>query len=376
MSFATVAAVVTTAATGYSAYSKKRSQDKANDAARDASSPEAQLEALRRSADFHIETAPRLAELDRQMMPGLVDNNLASQERLQFGSEDQRGLFDMLRESTPILDQIAQDSNRSAREADLADVEANAGRVRSSLEAENEGLFGAMEQQEEMARQDMWHRNYADGLEAPGVHQLHDLRQTALDDVARGGRLSNEQLRDVQQYSRQGDSDRGMLRSGSSIGNEILNTEAARKQNLAFADQRLGNMENALNSTRSRQINLRNHLSQGNQQSIQNRLATMIDPFQGVLGRQSINNTNAGMLNQSTQFNQLQSQRANSANDVFSTASGMYNTGANIANANANNQAGYNSGSLSGIGDFLSQGGGDSLFDWGANLFKTPGING
>ncbi len=126
MSFATVAAVVTTAATGYSAYSKKRSQDKANDAARDASSPEAQLEALRRSADFHIETAPRLAELDRQMMPGLVDNNLASQERLQFGSEDQRGLFDMLRESTPILDQIAQDSNRSAREADLADVEANA----------------------------------------------------------------------------------------------------------------------------------------------------------------------------------------------------------------------------------------------------------
>jgi len=359
-------------ATVYGAINQTRAQDEANDRAAYASSPEAQREALRGAYDTHMEYAPRLAEMDRQMMPGLVDNNLATQERLQFGSEDQRGLFDMLRESTPILNQIAQDSNRSAREADLADVEANAGRVRSSIEAENEGLFGAMEQQEEMARQDMWHRNYADGLEAPGVHQLHDLRQTALDDVARGGRLSNEQLRDVQQYSRQGDSDRGMLRSGSSIGNEILNTEAARKQNLAFADQRLGNMENALNSTRSRQINLRNHLSQGNQQSIQNRLATMIDPFQGVLGRQSINNTNAGMLNQSTQFNQLQSQRANSANDVFATASGIYNTGANIANANANNQAGYNSGSLSGIGGFLNNGGLNGIFD----LFRTPGING
>ena len=102
----------------------------------------------------------------------------------------------------------------------------------------------------------------------------------------------------------------------------------------------------------------------------------MIDPFQGVLGRQSINNTGAGMVNQSTQFNQLQSQRANSANDVFSMGSGIYNTGANTANQYANNVAAQSSGNNSGLAGFLKEGGADSLLEWGSNLFKTPGING
>jgi hypothetical protein len=82
--------------------------------------------------------------------------------------------------------------------------------------------------------------------------QFQGLQQSAIDDVARGGRLSEQELRDTQQFSRAADESRGILRSGMSIGNEILNTDRQRKQNLAFADQRLGNMNSLVAGNENR----------------------------------------------------------------------------------------------------------------------------
>ena len=344
----------------------------------DTLSPEELRQISGNSLQTLIDYTPELVELDRKITPQMVGNELSRTQRLLEGTPTadglQDGLLDIGDRASERINAQNVASNRAIREGDLADVEANAGRVRSAIEGENQALFSAIDAQSggdplqdtltRQAQTDLFYRDHIDSQIGKEVHQLRDLRQTAFGDVARGGRLSDEQLRDVQQQSRAGDSARGILRSGTSVGNEILNTERARRENLAFADSRLAGLGEQLNSVRGRQIALREHLTDNarqtsntnfsrGQQNINNRLSTFIDPFQGVLGRQAVNQSTTGGFFGQSNFNNQNSTRPNFMNDfnaMNSAIAGMTMDG-RIGQANAN--AGVLGGLFGGIGSAI-----------------------
>ena len=324
-----------------------REQRKATEAAAEAVGPEAAAESGRDAYELMLEFMPQLAQLDQQLTPDMVNNNLAASEQSLFGNAEQEGLLSQQGRANTILGEQNREANTALREADIADVEKLSGRWRDAYENNNDVLFRMLDNQEA-------------GMDP----MLAELYKQAGSELKLEGELSGQDKRDVQQASRTADNDRGALRSGFSIGNEVLNTDAMKRQRQDRA--------------RNFATQIGDRSMQQSQQRVANRIATLFDPSQGALGRQSINNTNMGMLNQSSQFNQLQSQRPNSANDFNSIWGSLFGAGANQAIGNGNSNAALNGGIMSGIGGFGGAGGFGGLLGGGGigGLFKTPGING
>ena len=269
-----------------------------------------------------IDYVPALVDLDKKTNPQMTANELSKQQGLLEGVGDQEGLLDINERATKRINAQNAEANALQRETDLADVDKNKGRVRGMVEGENEMLFRLINNQ----------------LPQEAGHEL--LYKMAGDELKLNGQLSEQDQRNVQQFSRQADNDRGMLRSGVSVGNEILNTDDMIRQRQDRARAFAGEMSNR-------------EFSRG-QQKINNQLSTFIDPAQLILGRQSVNqSTTGGMFGQSN-FNNQNSTRPNFMNDFNGMSSSMATNQLNANLNQNNNNAGIVGGLLGGAGTAIA----------------------
>ena len=381
-------ALATTAISSGLQYAGNRN---ANKAIKNATSPEAYQAQLDASVDSYIKNTPRLLAADQANQPRAIDTQLAGNYQSLFGGQDQPGLIEQGWKSQEMIDRGNIASGTRQLEGDYEKVANFGPGFFEQLRRLNPALYQSMDDQtkdspmmDHLKGRVTGDMQTIDGIDSRFGQErdvLQGLRATAESDVQRQGRLNPEQLRNVQQYSRQGDEARGMLRSGQSIGNEILNSDSARRAMLAFADQRLAGISGLQGQSEQRHLNFRNSLignaasldqtafGQG-QTRISNRMATMFDPLVSVLGRPSINQSNSGILNQQSQYAQLNAQRPNAANDVYGMANGLFRTGADAGIQMGNNSAEANSGIASGIGSLLQSGAFDKIFSG-----RTPPIS-
>lgn len=164
--------------------------------------------------------------------------------------------------------QQSREANTLQREADIADVARLGGGVQDTIRGSNKELFGALGRMEDAVAPDS---------------VASQMKQRAMEQFQLGGDLSAEELRDVQQSSRAAFAGRGLALGNESIGDEVMNTYQARQ---ARSDKRLQDL-----ATAEQYYNGLNTQLLGAAQS------TMFDPFQGVLGRQSVNQgTNSALM--------------------------------------------------------------------------------
>ena len=323
----------------------------------------------RESLNLVKQSIPELAQLDEDTWEQMTSTALKRQGMMSQGLIDQAGSQ---------VDQVSDINTRSTdlqSEGDLRRVSDLGGRFLDAIKETNPELYARTAEQETPTglRNLITQRGENDMMTIPAIDQmfgsdnfrLRRLRDTAEADVARGGRLSDEMLRNVTQDSRSADESRGIFRSGMSVGNEILNTERARKENLAFADQRLAGIMGLLGQSEGRNMAIRNHfMNSGNaaqagafgegQQSIANRQFLRFDPTQAVMNRPSVNQfssqANSGL---SAGLGQ-NATRPNFMNDFNAMNSFMVGNEVNRRTSNANNAAGLMGGLMGAAGNITS----------------------
>ena len=329
----------------------------------------------RDSLNLITEYTPRLAALDTQLAPQLNRNRLEALNRQTLGDDydpsNLQGLQSLSNRAAREGASVGRDITTQQRIQDVDDAEALSGRVSDLVERTNPELFGAIEaasgttaldsQLQENALRDAQTYGSILSTGARETESLRNLRDDAIAAVGRGGALSAEQLRNAQQASRQADNSRGLFRSSASSSREVLNTDRARRENLAFEQNRLAGLEGLITASTNRTTGILDNfnrraagasdrLAQRTQQNINNRLATFIDPFQGAVGRQAINSSASGgqLLGAAGQNASL--LRPQFQNDFNALSSGLFSAQQNANIATANNNAGILGGLLGGIG--------------------------
>jgi hypothetical protein len=151
--------------------------------------------------------------VDEEGNPVYVTSNGTAPKSITWaGQAAQRGLLDIYENDLypfardqAVADQAAQESLQSSqRAADIADIEVLGGRARDAFRAAN-----------------------------PIISELSD---QALEDVRLRGRLSPEELREVEQRSRAEFSNRGLVRSNPAVVSEFLNRDTVTR-NKMFQDR-------------------------------------------------------------------------------------------------------------------------------------------
>ncbi len=143
-----------------------------------------------------IDYAPRMYEMEARYGPKYA---LLDAQTMQDVLAGQGGMLDFY--SREILPRSMQDASRM-RESDIADIERYGGRA-------TDAILDAYPQQREL---------------------LDEMNRQAQAELGRGGDLSPDQIRDVTQATRAAYSDRGMLRSGDAVMDEIANRHQYRDQ--------------------------------------------------------------------------------------------------------------------------------------------------
>lgn len=164
---------------------------------------------------------------------------------------------------------------------------------------------------------------------ARGGLLLGELERQAAGDLALGGSLSGEDLRQAQQASRAALSARGLALGPNAVADEILNTDALSRQRLnerrAFASGVQGQGQNLsiFNAGQKNQVGMFN-AGEGNR----------------------VNTFNAGLLSQANMFNAGARNEASSFGATAYNQAGQYNAGLLAAN----NQ--FNTGQINNAGQF------------------------
>jgi len=176
----------------------------------------------RDSLQAQVDLAPQIYESEKEYKPKYADLDTATLERTLKGTDEQRGLLDLYKDDIypfareqAAADQALQQSLQTTqRTADITDIELLGGRARDAFRGAN-----------------------------PIIAELSD---QALTDVKLRGRLSPEELRDVEQTTRAEFSERGMVRSNPAVVSEFLNRDTVSRGKM-FQDRdfalRLAGME-------------------------------------------------------------------------------------------------------------------------------------
>ena len=417
-----------------------------------------------------LELAPKQFEAYRDLAPQYDEVDIQRLGRSLFGADYQggRGLLDVNADITARSAQQNRDANTAQRAADVADAQQYGSQVQGLVRELNPDLYRAIDMMGQRAGQPTLgsaaerqlgnmafagtpttsirdvgtgtvraprgdaalgfaERQALQAPTGPGTLQTR-LEAQAADELARGGDLSGDELRRIQQDTRGAYAARGLYDSNQAIGAEILNTDSARRGRLnearSFASgvdqQGFGQRQtaaanaigNALGVSGARQgyagqglqAQLANQatglaaqstnqqadlarnqlglagqaqqfgqlqaaagLEAGRRQedvANQNRYlgalqSTQFDPFQGVLGRQSVNQgTNAALMGSGQGITSANSATTQGMfNPWNSYSSDLYNTNFNAqANANiatANNNAALMSAGIGAVGSAL-----------------------
>lgn len=356
--------------------------------------------------ESQIALAPEQYAAYAEFAPKYAQTDINTLGQALFGQDFSGTLMDINDRLTQAANLQSQQSNTAQRAADVADVAALGGQVLGLRQGLNPQLYQGMNQFQQSAfgaiptnaSADLAAQNAATGFGSPLLGSLNEramgsgmsplLKQQneiAAQQLALGGNLSPSELRDVQQSSRAGFAARGLGATNASVTDEVLQTDAAKRQRLL---QSLG-IAGAVEAQNQGAAGLQNQLGLGvqsanlgagtaqqsalaqaaqfaemqrqyqmqlQQQAIANQQATFFDPFQGVLGRSSGNiGTNQGLFgNAGATTAGANAYTQQMFNPFNAYASDLYNTNYNAqaaANiANANNRAGILGGLLGGLG--------------------------
>jgi hypothetical protein len=247
------------------------------------------------------------------------------------------GWLDLNDQLTAYANKQSAASNTAQRQADLADVERFAPQVREQIKASNPELYANLSKLDAQA---------GVGIGSSDIQKA--LEQQARDELALGRKLSSEDIRMSQQASRAAFASRGLNSGNASIADEILNQQQVSDQRLA---QRRAFAQSVDQVGYGQRVNEAEMGNRNTALAAQARQATFIDPYQGVLGRQSANvGTNQGIAGASFGITGQNSSIRGNFDPMNSYAQDLYNTNYNAkAAANistANNKAGIYGGAM------------------------------
>lgn len=249
-------------------------------------------------------SAPQFFNLTQQYAPGYTDVNLRTLAQTLFGSANAPG-------------ELAQQSAAygMSRASDISDVMNLGPAGYAAMMRSNPGLAGSL-----------WNQNnQAAGVFAPGS-LMSQLQDTAQQQLALGGNMSQEETDALNQGTRTGLAERGIVGTTPALGLELMNRDNAMNQRLGQRIQYAQGIEGMANQDRG-------FLDQTSRTN-----AAIYDPYQQVLGRSFFGGglsplSLMGTLNTQQLFNPQQGQ------DAFNT---NYNAQASAAIANANNSSAGN----------------------------------
>jgi hypothetical protein len=160
-------------------------------------------------------TAGGFFDLNAQYAPKYTDLNLQTMARTLFGSPNAPGQLP-----------VSAAANTYMRGADIADIQRYGRAGYDALMQSNPGLAQSLGNANQQGA----------GVFAPGG-LMSNLQNTAQQQLQLGGQLSPQELTQINQATRSGFSDRGMLMGNQALGAELLGRDAAMQQRLG---QRLG----------------------------------------------------------------------------------------------------------------------------------------
>lgn len=325
--------------------------------------------------ESQIRLAPQQLDAYQRTAPGYAATDLAVLGSSLFGEGWTGTLSDINRRLTDEAALQSRMANTAQREADLADVQRLGGQVSAAQRGANPELFANLARLDEAAAYDITpgraEQLFGEWAGQAGPTALErQLEEQASRELALGDQLSPEEQRLVRVQSRAAADARGRGFSNAALADEVLNTAGARQ---ARADARRGFALQTNAQVRAGQASDRGFLGQaagfeaarrGEQfgrrlSATQARLATMTDPFQGVLGRASVNQgTNAQLFGNAVGTAGASAQQTRGMFDPFNAyASDLFNTNynaeASARNATANNRAAMGSGIGALAGGFL-----------------------
>lgn len=231
---------------------------------------------------------------------------------------------DILKSVMPQISAIEQQATTSQRTADIADVEALGGRATEAFRAANPQLSAIQDALSARA------------LEGGDSEIMQTLRGQALTELQRGGQLSADQIRDVEQQARAAFNARGIARSDAGAFAEALNRSR-------YSDQREAQRRQFAIGVDSADLQRQNYGSNLLGTTGQFLSQTSSDPFQAILGRSAAPSgvqgagfslqsqpqifnpfdPYAGALNASNQQNIMDARTATSANRASVIGSGI-----------------------------------------------------
>lgn len=307
-----------------------------------------------------------LLESEQTYRPQYAALNLADYNTYLQGDGDQMGLLDLNQLATRAQTQQNIEAASAQRQADIADVSRLGPQATDAFMQANPALaaamarateLGASQNIEDIGRGELGGQIYADaqgglGLGATGT----TLDQRAQELAQSTGKLSAQEMRDLEQGVRSSYASRGREMDNSAIGAEsyqrLANTRQRMMEDLSLASALNQGAQSELSSNRAyatgvQQNDLARLLNNAQMRSAalgQDRsyglsLAGMnqnvaSDPFMAILGRPS---TAPGMAQGNTQF----------ASALTGSQQGPQlfdpNAGINLGLQNASNQAGYQS---------------------------------
>ena len=272
-------------------------------------------------------------QLNQELGPQETGTALRDFNNMLRGTEGQYGLMDQTSAISGELADINSAVNAKTRTNDARDVRMLGPAFREEIYRLNDPLFKQM------------------AIQQSDTYTMDRLQQQANAELDLNGQLSGQDKRLAAQTSRQGDQDRGVLRSGMSIGNEVLNTDAMMRQRQDRSRAFGADVENM-------------QFGQG-QQRINNRLATYFDPAQAVLGRPSVNQSTTGGMMGMNQNMLLNNQQPNGLSQINDWTSTLLGNALDTTAMNSNNAAGRQAGGLGALGGILGGINWDELFGGG-----------
>jgi hypothetical protein len=295
-----------------------------------------------------IDLAPQQLEVYRNTTPQYDQIDLARLGKGLYGMDyNPGGLIDINNRLTADAQQQSRVANNQQRGADISDVYQYSGNVRELLRSNNSELFGNLDRMDQFSETGP---SYDSRLQPM-------LEQQAEAGLRAGTNLDPAELRQVQQASRAAAEARGLGATNGAMASEILNTYGAGQARLGQRQQFAQGVDQ---TAYARGMAGDQAQLQKLQAASAGRMATMYDPFQGVLGRQSVNQgTNAGLMGQAQGTVSANSQAGRDQFNPFNSyASQMYsqNSSQELAarTSTASNNAALIGGAMSAAGSAAS----------------------
>jgi hypothetical protein len=160
-------------------------------------------EETRDTLEAQIDLAPELYYAEKKFAPKYNELELQNLAEMLTGTQNARGLMDIYENDVaPSYARIQQQAEASQREADVAAVSQYAPQMREALRSSN----------------------------PENAALLDELNSQAMAQLAAGGRMAPEDMRDIQQQTRGAFSARGLNNSNASSIEEIMNQQLGGQQ--------------------------------------------------------------------------------------------------------------------------------------------------